>query len=108
MNDVLTLLEPNIPSFKKDYHLDQGLYTLDALQKEFNRITQQDIHSSNTIFLSAETSTSHVLINFVPLTSFGTGINLATSNNVMQLLGYMMPYGETTQNTIGASSEIAS
>ena len=46
----------------KIHYLEQGLYTLDAIQKEINRITQADVQNSNVISLSANTATSHVLL----------------------------------------------
>ena len=71
----------------KNYHLDQGLYTLDALQKEFNRVTQETLHNSNNISMSADTSTSHVYLT-IPQMHGLFFINLLGSYNVMKLLGY--------------------
>ena len=53
VNDVFSFFDDYI--LDKNYHLDQGLYTLDALQKEFNSITQETLHNSNIISMSEDT-----------------------------------------------------
>ena len=47
----------------------QGLYTWRAIQEELNRNTQSDIQTNNLFVLEPDTSTSHMFIHFMSLSS---------------------------------------
>ena len=63
----------------------QGIYSINALQSEINRWTQDKVQNPNLFVLEPDQSSSHVYIHFMTTTCT---INCSGSNNVMQILGY--------------------
>ena len=63
----------------------QGIYSINALQSEINRWTQDKVQNPNLFVLEPGQSSSHVYIHFMTTTCT---INCSGSNNVMQILGY--------------------
>ena len=90
INDRFTY---KIGSTTYTHKFSQGIYTLELIQNEINRFTQNDIQLTNIFILEADYSNSHVFVHFMTTTS---SIDITGNDNVMKILGFVAD-AQTTQ-----------
>jgi len=82
------------------HKFSQGIYTLELIQNEINRFTQDDIKMTNVFILEADSSNSHVFVHFMTTTS---SIDITGNDNVMSIMGYV---SDATNTQIGPVNHV--